>query len=121
MPDKKAPPHWLLTEHWGISVDTYNWILKHRGMNKDNTGPATYWNSVGYWGRADQLFESLMDQLNREDPGERSIEEQLQRAYDLATAALKHFTSLLEAEGVSELRPRVIAAARADRAKANDE
>lgn len=59
MGKKHTEPTWLLSESWGVGVDSFNWILYHRTPGKK------YWTAKSYHPNPEQLLTSFYQKLCR--------------------------------------------------------
>ena len=76
---KDTKPKWVLTEDWGIGLDTLNWKLYKRSRNR-KTGLPTKWGAVGYYPTLEMLAESLSRRVMLTDTEATDIVSHLIRA-----------------------------------------
>ena len=61
----ETKPKWVLTDDYGISIDSLNWKLLKRSYSKD--GLPTKWKTVGYFPTLEMLAGSLTRRVMLED------------------------------------------------------
>jgi hypothetical protein len=79
---KRASPKWRLSKDWGVGVDTYNFILYHKGKK--------VWKPKGYYPCPELLLKSFYRKLIRTEPADsdlvRHVEANSRRVQECAAA-----------------------------------
>ena len=101
---KHAQPHWLLNNDWGVSTDTYNWILYRLS--------GTRWRPVGFYPSPKMMLKSFHRKLARTEPLQPTLEQHVEHCLGLAQAAADHFLSCLATYPLPALKahPAVVSA-----------
>ena len=88
---KPKQPTWLLNEDWGVSVDTYNFVL----MKRAATGKRS-WREAGYYPSANQLLESFHRKLTRTEDPDPDLMKHLEHCSEVAQGCAARFNEQLE-------------------------
>jgi hypothetical protein len=87
---KAKKPTWLLNEDWGVSVDSYNWVLLKRAA----TGKRT-WSEAGYYPSAEILLHSLHRKLSRSESTDPDLIKHLERCSEAAQRCVARLNNQL--------------------------
>ena len=77
--NKSSGPKWILSDDFGISIDSLNWKLLQRRHDK-KTGEPTGWIVIGYYPNLKLLAEGMQRRIVLMDSDEPGLSEHLQAA-----------------------------------------
>lgn len=72
-------PTWILNDSWGVSVDSFNWVLMKRAAKGKRS-----WREAGYYPSAQQLLESLHRKLTRTESPDPDLIKHLKHCSEAA-------------------------------------
>ena len=87
MMSNSATPEWMLSNDWGVGLDSYNWILYKRAGKT--------WQAKGFYPTPEMLLQSLHRKLTRTEPPQPTLEQHVKRCLEAAQVQRKRDRQML--------------------------
>ena len=102
---KESKPKWIISEDYGVGIDSLNWKLYQRVIAKKE-GKADGWKVIGYYPKLGDLFYSLFGAMMLNDCDSADIPEHVDQAVDAWQRAARQLKEFMDGiAGLDTLPP----------------
>ena len=97
---KSHSPYWVLSDEWGVSRNSYNWILQTRKGDR--------WRAVSYYPTPELLLKSLHRQISRTMPAKPDLLQHLEITFKAGERLTDKLSDHIHARfgGLAKLTPQ---------------